>query len=99
METEMLRSKPRYKVDVRKLSIEGLVMLWTFLPNYYHEPEGGIVSAARAELVRRGVIVPVEGGMIDWRLDDDTREELLEVWTIDKMPELFLTLTSPEAST
>jgi hypothetical protein len=37
--------------------------------------------------------------MADWHLADDTREELLEVWAIDKMPELFLTLTSPEAST
>jgi hypothetical protein len=74
-------------------------MLFIFMPNYWHHLEGGIVSATRAELIRRRVIVPVGNGMADWHLADDTREELLEVWAIDKMPELFLTLTSPEAST
>jgi len=95
--TAMERAKPIYKIDIRKCSTEGLTMIWAFLPTYKDEPEDGLVAAAAEELRRRGVITPVEGGMIDWHLPEDVRLELREIWADDQMAETFQLITSPEA--
>ncbi len=87
-----LTSKPMNSVDITKLSTEGLAMLFIFLPNYFHEPEGGIVSAARNELLRRGVI-EVKDSSVMWNLDEDTREELAEVFVVDRMLHTFKYVT------
>jgi hypothetical protein len=95
MDTEVMeRTPPLNTVVISDLSTEGLVMAYIFIPNYLREPEGGIVAAARAELVKRGVITDIVGTRyVDWNLDEDVREELAEVWIVDRMPQVFRSMT------
>jgi hypothetical protein len=84
---------PMNEVDIRKLSIEGLAMLYFFLPNYFNEPEGGLVSAARQELARRGAIkLHNNGNRVEWLIDEETTEELWDNWHADGALERFGTV-------
>jgi hypothetical protein len=70
---------PLNRVDISKLSTEGLVMIICFLPPYFNQPEGRLISGAEQELARRGVLKSHDDG-IEWLLDEDTREELVDCW-------------------
>jgi len=86
----MQRTPPLNNIDIDKLSTEALVMLFIFLPNYSNHPEGGLVSAARNELARRGVIeIEIEEDNIKWLLDEEIQAELLDIWTVERMQDRF----------
>ena len=94
METKIrVRTKPLNKINIRKLSVEALVMAFVFMPNYFNHPDGGLVSAARGELIRRGVIMETEDGMIEWDLDDETKKELADIFAVDNMLGMFRAIT------
>lgn len=90
----MERIPPLNNIDVGELSTEALVMLFIFFPNYFNHPEGGLVSAARDELARRGAI-EIDEDKIKWLLDEETKVELLDMWTVERMSEGFRSVVKP----
>lgn len=83
-------AKPITAIELSKLTTESLVMMFNFIPKYCGEDcEHLLVAGVKEELLRRSVIkVHPEG--TEWRLDQDTREELRDVWEVDEMLERFL---------
>ena len=68
-------------------------MLHIFCPNIWNHPEGALVSAVEDELKRRGIVKDLGDRLIEWDLDDDTRVELVDIWTVDRMLQMFRLMT------
>jgi len=87
------RTPPTNIVDITTFTTEALLMLHIFCPNIWNHPEGALVSAVEDELKRRGIVKDLGDRLIEWDLDDDTRVELVDIWTVDRMLQMFRLMT------
>jgi hypothetical protein len=88
---------PATLFDLGRLSLEGLTLLYLFSVSYVGEPEAELVAIARNELARRGVLEIVNDTQDIWDLDEETREELAEVFSVHHLLESFQKITAPDS--
>ena len=80
---------PLNNPDITQFTTVALVLIIVVVPNYIEFPEGGMVTAARDELVRRGVVELEDGLIIRLQLPAEVREELVYVWQLRKVAATF----------
>jgi hypothetical protein len=80
---------PLNNPDITQFTTVALVLIIIVIPNYLEYPEGGMVTAARDELVRRDAVKLKDGQIVKWQLNDDVREELVYIWQRRKVPVTF----------
>lgn len=93
---------PTTLFDISKLSLEGLTMLYIFVPSYVGKEDRNpcvdseLITIARKELERRGALM-LAGGIHElWYLPEDVKEELKDVFAVNHMLELFNDVTEPD---
>lgn len=86
-------------VDISKLDLEGLAMLYIFMPPYKNHPEGELGNIARQELSRRGVLEILSETEDVWQLDEETKAEMFDIWTAHDLMHTFLDVVRPDSAT